>query len=404
MFEFLYRRKADIARHRAAPFAAERERYLQHCAEQGGTRGRLRTASKWLFWAAERMSPNDRHGVDAARLEELVRGAGLTRQSAETYEQSIRPWWKFMGLWRQESEPVPFEPQLEQFISWMRDERGLSTATIYARRRRIATFLRWCGDTRRDLAALRPEDLDAYFISAAERRWSRVSVASIATGLRVFLRHAASTGACRTGLAESINSPTNYQLASLPYALSWDDVRRVIASAGSDTARDVRDRAILMLLAIYGWRSCEVAALRLDQIDWNARQLQVWRSKSRQAQVFPLQASVAESLSRYIDTVRPAVTHPEVFIRLQAPRRPIGPTAIYHLVSQRMRALGIHAAHLGPHALRHSCATKLLANGLTLKEIGDHLGHHSTSATMIYTKVDLGALREVGDFDLGGLQ
>ncbi len=35
---------------------------------------------------------------------------------------------------------------------------------------------------------------------------------------------------------------------------------------------------------------------------------------------------------------------------------------------------------------------------------GDHLGHRSTSATMTYTKVDLGALHEVGDFDLGELQ
>lgn len=39
-----------------------------------------------------------------------------------------------------------------------------------------------------------------------------------------------------------------------------------------------------------------------------------------------------------------------------------------------------------------------------LKEIGDHLGHRSTSATMTYTKVDLASLRQVGDFDLGGLQ
>lgn len=404
MFEILYRRKTDVARHRAAPFAAERERYLRHCAEQGATRGRLRTTSKWLFWAAIRMSPNDRHRVDLARLHEMIGGAGLTRQSAETYEQSIRPWWKFMGWWRQGSEPVPFGAQLERFISWMRDERGLSAVTIDVRRRRIAAFLRWCANARRDLATMGPDDLDAYFISCAAQGWSRVSVASMATGLRVFLRHAASTGACRAGLAESIIGPTNYQLASLPYALSWDDVRRVIASAESDTARDVRDRAILMLLAIYGWRSCEVAALRLDQIDWRARQLQVWRSKCRQPQIFPLQASVAESLSRYIDTVRPAVAHPEVFIRLQAPRRPISPQAIYHIVSQRLRALGIQAAHVGPHALRHSCATKLLADGLTLKEIGDHLGHHCTSATMIYTKVDLGALREVGDFDLGGLQ
>jgi len=404
MFEILYRRKADVVRHRAAPFAEERGRYLRHCAEQGGTWGRLRTNAKWMCWAAVRMSPNDCRGVNAARLHELVRGAGLTPESAETYEQSIRPWWKFMGWWHEESKPVPFGPQLEQFISWMHDERGLSAKTIDVRRRRIAGFLHWCADTRRDLAALRPEDLDAFFIACATKGWSRVSVASVATGLRVFLRHAASTGGCRTGLAESIVSPTVYMLASLPYALSWEEVQRLLASASSDTPRDVRDRAILMLLAIYGWRSCEVAALRLDQVDWTRRQLHVWRSKCRQSQVYPLQASVAEALARYIDTVRPAVAHPEVFIHLQAPRRPISSQAIYYLVSQRLRALDIQAAHLGPHALRHACATKLLAEGLTLKEIGDHLGHHSTSATMIYTKVDLRALREVGDFDLGGLQ
>src|SRR5450631_2041316 len=102
-------------------------------------------------------------------------GAGLTRASDETYEQSIRPWWKLVGWWREESEPVPFGPQLERFISWMRDERGLSTKTIDARRRRLAAFLRWCADTGRDLAALRPEDLDAYFISSGVQRCSRVS-------------------------------------------------------------------------------------------------------------------------------------------------------------------------------------------------------------------------------------
>jgi len=38
-----------------------------------------------------------------------------------------------------------------------------------------------------------------------------------------------------------------------------------------------------------------------------------------------------------------------------------------------------------------------------MKEIGDHLGHRTTRATGIYAKIDLSALREVADFDLGGL-
>jgi hypothetical protein len=41
--------------------------------------------------------------------------------------------------------------------------------------------------------------------------------------------------------------------------------------------------------------------------------------------------------------------------------------------------------------------------GLSFKEIGDHLGHRSPDSTHIYAKVDLAGLREVANFDLGGL-
>jgi site-specific recombinase XerD len=324
---------------------------------------------------------------------------------AQVFLEFGRPWLKFLGWWRDERderESIPSPEPLERYLTWMQHERGLSPATVDVRRQRIASFLRWCGRTGRELATLRPGDLDAYFAAFADQ-WSRVSVATMARGLRVFLRYAASIGACRQGLSESIFPPRLYELESLPYALSWQDVRRLLASTTSASSRDVRDRAILMLLAIYGLRRGEVATLRLDQIDWRGRHLRSHRLKCRQPQVYPLQRSVAEALSRYIDTVRPTVPYPEIFIRLQAPRRPISAGAIYHIVSERLRALGIHAAHLGPHALRHSCAAKLLAEDLTLKEIGDHLGHRSTAATMIYTKVDLAKLREVGDFDLGEL-
>jgi integrase len=168
--------------------------------------------------------------------------------------------------------------------------------------------------------------------------------------------------------------------------------------------RDVRDRAILLLLAIYGLRSGEVASLRLDQIDWCGRALRIFRLKRRQAQVYPLAPSVAEALARYIDTARPQTSYQEIFLRMHAPWRPIVRSSIYDIVSRRFVAFGIQAAHRGPHALRHACAARLIADGLTLKEIGDHLGHRSSSSTRVYAKVDIGSLREVGDFDLGDLQ
>jgi site-specific recombinase XerD len=160
-----------------------------------------------------------------------------------------RPWLKFLGWWREEKEPVPFAELLEQYVTWMRHERGLSPVTVSVRSRRVANFLRWCGKTDRDFSALRPQDLDAYFAAFADQ-WSRRSAATMAEGLRAFLRYAASAGSCRRGLSEAIVSPRTYELESLAYALNWGDVRRLLANAASASPQDVRDRAILMLLVI----------------------------------------------------------------------------------------------------------------------------------------------------------
>lgn len=407
MFDTLFRTNRARAHHRNGPLSTERNRYLQHCSDQGGTLESLRLRARSILWVAEHMSPKDFGKVDACVLNGIVYrsigSAALAPSTAATLVNFARPWLKYLGWWPQPLEFIPFAPALDHFVSWMRDERGLTQCTIDQWRYRTLKFLRWCADTGRDLATLQPQDIDAYFVDYGAQRWSRISAGHIARMLRVFLRQAASRGACSAMLANSIQANRQYALESLPYALSWDDVRRVIATASSDTEIDVRDRAILLLLAVYGLRRGEVASLCMEQIDQVAGRLYIWRLKRGQPQVYPLVQTVAQALQRYIDDVRPHVAHTEVFIRAKAPRSPIRATAIYNMVSRRMRAIGIQAAHLGPHALRHSCAAKLLAEGLTLKEIGDHLGHRSTAATMIYTKIDLASLRRVGDFDLGGL-
>jgi integrase len=194
-----------------------------------------------------------------------------------------------------------------------------------------------------------------------------------------------------------------YTLESLPYAPGWQDVRRILAGTLTDRPADIRDRAILMLLSIYGLRRSEVVSLRLEQVDWQARVLHVYRLKRRQPQIYPLLPSVAEALARYIDTVRPSTSYPEIFLGLHAPQRPLTPMALYDVVNREFKALAIQTEHRGPHALRHACAARLVAQGLSFKEIGDHLGHRSVTSTMTYAKVNMASLREIGDFDLGEL-
>jgi integrase/recombinase XerD len=406
MFETLFSLESTAARHRSGPFAAERERYLRHCSAVGAADLTQRHRAHVVLRIAQKMSPSDREGVDMQRLRNIIEALNPrpTRATAADMLRTTRPWLKFLGWWRELEPPAAFVDELDAFVRWMRDERGLAPCTIEQWRDRTATFLLWCAQTGRNLAALEPEDIDAYFATYGAGRWSRVSARYVAIMLRVFLRHAAANGTCQARLADSIQSPRRYRLDTLPFALGWEDVRRLIATAASESEIDVRDRAVLMLLAVYGVRRGEVAALRLQDIDFNGQQLRIWRLKRRQPQVYPLVPSVAKALGQYIDIARPAVGHAEVFIRTQAPRAPISVQAIYNIVARRLRPLGVELAHWGPHALRHACASKMLAEGLTLKEIGDHLGHRSAQSTAVYTKVDLAALRQVGEFDLGGLQ
>ncbi len=390
---------------REAPFLSEREQYLCCCAASGATPGTLFLKRNELIWIARFLPATASQGVDIDQLNELVRQRASIHTGVTMGKRMIavaRPWLRFLGWWREPIKVFSFQDQLDRYTNWMRDERGLSLSTVSQWQDRVTQFLQWCEETGRNLKELQPNDIDAYLVHNAAR-WGRISMKTITGALRIFLRYVATQGLCDPRLATELRTPRMYVQESLPSAPRWSDVQRILITTETDRPADVRNRAILMLLSIYGMRRGEVVALRLDQVDWAGRKLHVFRLKRRQPQVYPLIPTVAEALARYIDTVRPKTSVPEIFLGLNAPHRALTPAALFDLVNSKFKALGIETKHRGPHALRHACAAHLLAEGLSIKEIGDHLGHQSASATMIYAKVDMRALREVGDFDLGDL-
>lgn len=388
-----------------APFADERNRYLLHCEAHGARPAVLRVKRNELLFIAQHLAPDAAAGVGMAELLPIAEARQNLRGAATAARRVIdlgRPWLKFLGWWREPTITLSsYQRQLDQYAVWMRDDRGLTPSTVEQWERRAGGFLLWCDKTNRRLEDLKPEDIDCYLATQGAGRWCRISVAHVATALRVFLRFAANEAWCSDRLAGSISRPRLYQQETLPYAPAWSDVQRMLADVDTNRPRDIRDRAILLLLSVYGLRRGEVVALRLEHIDWAGRTLRVFRLKRRQPQLFPLVPAAAEALARYIDTVRPPSSCQEVFLRMQAPRQPLTAGSIYNVANRRFVALGIQAAHRGGHALRHACAVRLLAEGLTIKEIGDHLGHRSTAATSTYAKVNIAALREVGAFDLG---
>jgi integrase len=175
----------------------------------------------------------------------------------------------------------------------------------------------------------------------------------------------------------------------------------LLKDADTDNAIDIRDRAIMLLLAVYGLRSGEVRGLRLQDIDWDNKVLRVPRPKQRTRASYPLADTVSMAIRRYLDKVRPKSEDDHLFLTMRGPF--VGLTALSHLLRSRLKGLGIVVTRFGAHGLRHACAARLVEQGLSFKAIGDYLGHRSADATRIYAKVDLVGLRQVADFDFGGL-
>jgi len=73
--------------------------------------------------------------------------------------------------------------------------------------------------------------------------------------LRSFFRYAEMGQWCSPGIASTIDGPRLFKEEGLPAGPIWDDVQRLITTTSGTDPRNIRDRAILMLLAIYGLRS-----------------------------------------------------------------------------------------------------------------------------------------------------
>lgn len=415
MFEELHLCPWAVARHLDAPFADERARYLTYCAERGDSLLTLAAKASMLIHVARRLSLCPDVGVAVKRLSAVGQGRGdrgaawarelIRRWGRKKFMILVRPWFRFLGWWHEPTIVVPFQENLDEYCRWIREVRGLTEQTCAAQRHYAVQFLRWYAGKRRRLIELRLLDVDRYLAEGGATRWCRISVRDVATALRAFLRFGATQGWSPRHLADSICAPRIYADEKLPAGPDWADVKRLLAAARTSSPRDVRDRPILMLFAIYGLRATEVAQLRLEDLDWEHDLLHVRRVKRRGSQSYPLLPSMRDALSRYLKTVRRRSTCQEVFLALKSPFLPLGRSGLYTMVSKRLTALDLCAAttHHGPHSLRHACAARLVAEGLSLKEIGDHLGHRSTAATRIYAKVDLSGLREVAMFDLGDL-
>jgi site-specific recombinase XerD len=250
------------------------------------------------------------------------------------FVSDAKQWLGFLGRLRlPEVPPRPYAHLIEEFSDHMLRDRGLARPTVRIHCWHLGQFLErfWQQCPFSDISI---RDIDAAIARKGEQdAYARTSIAHYVATLRVFFRYAEQRGWCTRGLAAAIMSPRLFADEGLPKGPSWDDVQRLLAHTEGDQPKNIRDRAIIMLFAVYGMRVGEVRALRLEDFNWEKELICVTRPKPRRQQSYPLSYTVGEAVLRYLREVRPRVSYRQVFLTLKAAVRPIG--SLYDLVSER---------------------------------------------------------------------
>ena len=161
----------------------------------------------------------------------------------------------------------------------------------------------------------------------------------------LILQYAHAQGWCRRDLVQGVLSPRLYRQENLPAGPAWSDVKRLIAATSGPTVGQLRNRAMLLLLAVYGLRSGEVRGLSLEDMDWPRRVLRVRRSKTARVQEYPLTTAMGQALRRYLEEARPDCARRELFLTLHAPFRQL--TGWIIVIYHRRTSTGWTASIMG---------------------------------------------------------
>lgn len=403
MLEKFFEKRFVLERFRASPVGSHIDGFAASLIAQGYS---FQAGGSCLRHAVHLGRWMDPRGVPLAALDEEViasfvahfSGCDCYDERAGSHERALararvfRRYLQEVGVVPRPVATVVEEPLLVEFVSWMRHQRGLSEQTVKAFSRVVRRLLALVGTdpSTYTTRALRKGVLalaDGHGPSTAEQ---------VVTATRMFLKHLAVLGVCRTELADGIPRPARWSQTTLPKHLPSADVGKIIDSCDDESATGLRDRAVLLLLGRLGLRADDVMKLRLEDIDWRGGSLRLI-GKGRREAWLPLPQDVGDAILKYIERGRPQIVDKRVFLKTRAPWSAIGNNAsIAGIVARAIVRAGVDAPSFGAHLLRHSAATAMLREGASLDGIAGILRHRSIDTAAVYTRVDQRLLGAVG--------
>jgi len=287
------------------------------------------------------------------------------------------------------AEELPLDA--EEFLTWLRVDRGRSANTLSAYRTDLRAYWSWLRERDLGLEEVGEPDINAYVGRLKGSGRAPSSVKRSLVSVRALHRFLAFEGEAKTDPSADVAVPTVPR--GLPKALGEDEIGRLLAAVVGDEPMARRDRAILEVLYGTGLRISELVGLSLADVDLGDGLLRAF-GKGAKERIVPIGRYASEALGAWLtDGGRPEVAPRQwarrrdaeaVFLNTRGGR--LSRQGAWGVVRKHGEKAGL-GGRLTPHVLRHSCATHMLDHGADIRTVQELLGHASVSTTQVYTLV-----------------
>ncbi|MDI6758641.1 MAG: site-specific tyrosine recombinase XerD [Candidatus Omnitrophota bacterium] len=286
------------------------------------------------------------------------------------------------------------EELIDTFLNYLSVERGLSNNTLVSYKKDLSCYTDFLKKQHIDaLAKVTKNNITDFMFFQKDNGLSSNSISRRLSAIRMFHRFLVRERLLKVDPSNLIDSPKLWK--KIPQTVSYDEADALLSQPNARDKQGLRDKAILEVLYATGMRVSEVAALLINNLNFDIGFLRCI-GKGNKERIIPLGKKAITSLKRYLEAGRPALLKDKNLDILFLSRfgKKISRQSLWKIIKKYARIAGIKKP-LKPHALRHSFATHMLEGGADLRSVQEMLGHTDISTTQIYTHIDKERLKGI---------
>ena len=282
--------------------------------------------------------------------------------------------------------PLNYQKVLEHYLSFCTDNGNRETTLQY--KNWICTrFLNGLVELGcNDISELSGEFVQkAFLLLGYMRYWERIGP---------FLRFLYQNNLVSSDYSKIVLYHKKHECYSVKY--TPDEISKIEASIDLTVPNGIRDFAIILLLSRYGIRSCDIASLTFENVDFDSNRISFIQQKTGVPWEAELLPEVKSALYDYISSVRPKETnHDQIFLTLKIPIKPIDYRIINTMVGNRIKesTVNINGRKHGSRSFRSSIASNMINDSVSTEVVRKVLGHGTKYALTHYVKIDIESMR-----------